>query len=167
MGMASATPSISLTHTVHMILEMTLLDIYFYKYAPSLLAAAALHVGRQIARLGLLEHEWAVTGIAATEPLWTVELEHYTHYAEATLVPCVRDLACILSRPQSCDPPRVYGEAMAKKYERAAFARVWAVRRRLRGWHVTGTGLLVSTAGDSDSSTEPMPQLRFENWNGE
>jgi hypothetical protein len=151
-----------------MVLEMTLLDLHFYRYPPSMLAAAATHVARQMSFLGLLGGGGEGGGGGGggddagrvaqqqqqqqqqQQPLWTAELEHYTHYAEATIVPCVRDLLGMLCKTEAeevtmlgVEHSRSWCVSVKQKYQARARGRVWAARTRLRGWGVTDAGILV------------------------
>lgn len=59
------------------LMEMSLINEYYLKVPPSLLAASALYLAREM----LYGH--------ASEEVWDANLEHYSGYAESDLKECV------------------------------------------------------------------------------
>jgi len=100
---AGQVDDVKMTHMAHFIAERTLQELRFAAYVPSVLAASAVHLARQAL------HQ---------TPVWTRSLEHYTQYAEATIVPCVQELAELMSSP----PNSLV--AVTKKYENAKLSSV-------------------------------------------
>ena len=100
---AGQVDDVRMTHTAHFIAERTLQELRFAAYVPSVLAASAVHLARQVLHQA---------------PVWTRSLEHYTQYAEATIVPCVQDLVALMAAPKGSLT------AVVKKYENPKLSSV-------------------------------------------
>jgi len=95
-----------LRHMTHYIAELSLQELPFLKFTPSLLAAASILVARRTLKV---------------DPPWPPHLETCTQYALFTLDHCARELEALLA---TCGRARL--QAVRTKYSKPAFASVAA-----------------------------------------
>jgi len=88
------------------LIEMVLIDIKFLKYAPSLLAAASVYLGR---------------AMIGKSPLWTPTLYHYSTYSEAVVRECALEMNDLLKKMRNSNATL---KAIWKKYSQPKFGQV-------------------------------------------
>jgi len=95
-------------YTLHTIckylIEFVLVDVKFLKFAPSLLAAASVYLGR---------------AMTLKTPLWTPTVEHYSTYSETAVRECALEINDLLKKSQSSTL-----KAIRKKYSLPKFGQV-------------------------------------------
>jgi len=102
---SKASGSDYLLHTLcKYLIEMSLLDYYLLKCAPSLISAASVYLGRMMVGKG---------------PFWTATLEHYTSYKEAQVRECAGLLNAFLKKSQKLNL-----KAIKVKYSLEKFGKV-------------------------------------------
>jgi len=103
---SKASGSDYLLHTLcKYLIEISLLDINLLKYTPSLIAAAAVYLGRAMAGKG---------------PYWTPTLEHYSTYKESK----VRECACVFNAFLKKNQKSTSLKAIKTKYSTEKFGKV-------------------------------------------
>jgi len=103
---SKASGSDYLLHTLcKYLIEISLLDINLLKYTPSLIAAAAVYLGRAMAGKG---------------PYWTSTLEHYSTYKESK----VRECACVFNAFLKKNQKSTSLKAIKTKYSTEKFGKV-------------------------------------------
>jgi hypothetical protein len=103
---SKASDSDYLLHTLcKYLIELSLLDINLLKYAPSLISAASVYLGR---------------AMVGKVPSWTPTLEYYTTYKESK----VRECACALNGFLKKTQKSTSLKAIKKKYSTEKFGKV-------------------------------------------
>jgi len=103
---SKASDSDYLLHTLcKYLIELSLLDINLLKYAPSLISAASVYLGR---------------AMVGKVPSWTPTLEYYTTYKESKVRECACSLNGFLKKTQKSTSLK----AIKKKYSTEKFGKV-------------------------------------------
>jgi cyclin B len=92
------------THTLaKYLIELTLVDYGCIKFLPSTVAAAALNVAMKMTNCGT----------------WNGTLEHYSHYTESALLPCMSAIVALQNKQEKSSL-----QAVHKKYSSSKFLEV-------------------------------------------
>ncbi|TMW63207.1 hypothetical protein Poli38472_002148 [Pythium oligandrum] len=106
---ASRTCDDRVEHFAHFIIDRSLQEYKMIKYAPSRIAAAAVHIAR--------------TQMGDT-PAWNSTMEHHSSYSESNLHDCVEDLKEILWNAQNGIGKTSKLTAVRRKFEKERFMAV-------------------------------------------